>query len=345
MRKAYFAPHGNAAEGASSRALITGGAGFIGSHLADLLLSRGIEVTVIDNLSTGRKENIAHLQADGRFRFVEGCVRDTDLVDALARGCTQIYHLAAVVGVQKVLEDPLLVMEENVFGTRAVLEAARRTGAAVFIASTSEVYGKSESVPFHEDADRVLGPTSVARWGYSTSKAVDEILGFGFAARYGVPVVVGRFFNTIGQRQTGRYGMVVPRFVGQALEGRSITVYGTGEQTRSFTDVRDVIRAVTGLMDDPASHGRAYNIGSTREISILQLARTVLERLAPERLGQPDAILHVSYNRAYVTGYEETPRRVPDTTRIREQIGWVPRYSLDESLRWVADAHSGLMVA
>ena len=320
--------------------LITGGAGFIGSHLADELIERGDEVWVIDDLSTGSLDNIRHLLDHPRFHFVEGDVRDIVQIDHMALGTQTIYHLAAVVGVQNVLDDPLRVVEENIFGTRAVLEAARKARAKVYLASTSEIYGKNADVPFDEDADRVLGPTERGRWSYAASKAIDEVLTIGYCSQHGLEMVIGRFFNTIGQRQTGQYGMVVPRFVEAALAGEPLTIYGDGSQTRAFCDVRDSVRAIIGLMDDPSAKGRAYNIGSRREISIEQLAREVLEVLAPERRSDQDAVRHVSYEEAYGEvgrNYDEFPRRVPDITRLMEQIGWVPKYDLDETLRWIAD--------
>lgn len=321
----------------SRAALITGGAGFIGSHLADRLISRGETVCVVDNLSTGSRDNIAHLESHPRFTFVEASVRDIRAIDELAHGCDRIYHLAAVVGVHKVLDDPLHVVEENIFGTRATLEAGRRAGASVFVASTSEIYGKNANVPFHEDSDRVLGGPHMNRWSYAASKAVDEILALGYAAQHHVPVVIGRFFNTVGQRQTGEYGMVVPHFIEQALAGEPLSVYGTGEQARAFCDVRDVVRAVVMLMDSPAAAGRSYNIGSRREISIEELARLVLQLLAPERAQRDDAIRHVSYVEAYAGSYEEFPRRVPDISRLQEQIGWTPDHDLTETIEWIAE--------
>lgn len=313
--------------------LITGGAGFIGSHLARRLLEAGHAVTVLDNLSTGRRENIAALTSRPDFTFIEGDVADEALLEDVARGAAAVYHLAAVVGVRLVLEDPLRVIEENIFGTRAVLEAARRHGLPTFLASTSEIYGKNPAVPFHEESDRVLGSPTCARWSYSTSKAVDEIMALGYHQRYGLPVVVARFFNTVGPGQAGDYGMVLPRFVEQVRAGRPITVYGTGDQRRCFCDVRDVTRAVVRLMETPAAVGRVFNIGGSHELSILELARAVIDaRPAGAATLADPPIRFLSYEDAYGPGYEEFPRRVPDTTRLRELTGWEPEIPFADTL-------------
>lgn len=313
--------------------LITGGAGFIGSHLAERLLAAGDAVTVLDNLSTGRLSNLDGIASHPDFRFVEGDITDEPLLDRLAKDATSIYHLAAVVGVRLVLEDPLRVIEENILGTRAVLEAARRYELPTFVASTSEIYGKNPAVPFHEDSDRVLGSPTCARWSYSTSKAVDEIMALGYHKRYGLPVVVARFFNTVGPRQAGEYGMVLPRFVEQVRTGQPITVYGDGEQRRCFCDVRDVTRAVVGLMQAPAAAGEVFNIGGINELSILELARTVIAA-RPDGgvpLAEP-AIRMVGYEEAYGPGYDEFPRRVPDTTKLRTLLGWQPEIPFADTL-------------
>jgi UDP-glucose 4-epimerase len=313
--------------------LITGGAGFIGSHLAERLLAAGHAVTVLDNLSTGRFANLAGLAAHPDFTFVQGDVSDEALLDELGRGASAVYHLAAVVGVRLVLEDPLRVIEENIFGTRTVLEAARRHRLPTFIASTSEIYGKNPAVPFHEESDRVLGSPTCARWSYSTSKAVDEIMALGYHRRYGLPVVVGRFFNTVGPRQAGEYGMVLPRFVEQVRTGQPITVFGDGEQRRCFCDVRDVTRAVLWLMETPAAVGQVFNIGGSHEMSIIELARTVIAArpagAAP--LADPP-VRFVDYESAYGPGYEEFPRRIPDTTRLRDLTGWEPEIPFADTL-------------
>lgn len=317
--------------------LITGGAGFIGSHLTDFLVERGERVRVLDNLTTGRLEHVAHLRENPRFEFTEGDVRDADILDSLATGCSRMYHLAAVVGVQNVLEDPLEVMDVNILGSRKVLEVARRTDAAVFLASTSEIYGKNLDVPYTEDSDRLLGPPQIHRWSYSSSKAVEEVFGLAHAAQYDMQVVIGRFFNVVGQRQTGKYGMVVPQFVQQALSGEPLTVYGDGEQTRTFCDVRDAVRAIVGLMDDRSAAGHPYNIGSRREISIRDLARLILKHLAPDRAKDPASIRHIPYDEAYPDGFEEFPRRTPDISRVEAQIGWNPTRSFIATLDWITE--------
>jgi UDP-glucose 4-epimerase len=298
-------------------------------------VARGERVRLVDNLSTGQLSNIAHLMGNARVHFVRGDILDEAVLPACMENVRTIYHLAAVVGVQRVMEDPLRCIEENIFGTRAVLERARESGASVFVASTSEVYGKNQAVPFSEESDRVLGAPQVTRWSYSTSKAVDEIIGKGYEERYGLPVVVGRFFNTIGRRQTGQYGMVVPRLVEQALEGKPLTVYGDGAQTRSFCDVRDTVRAVVGLMTSETTAGEVYNIGAEREISIRALAELIGGLVGPA--GHTPVIQTVPYEDAYPEGYEEFPRRVPDIGRIRETIGWQPTHELEETIRWIAD--------
>lgn len=321
-------------------ALITGGAGFIGSHLSEALLAQGWRVTIIDDLSTGRFENIAHLAADPHFTPVIDTITHEVVMDRLASECDVIFHLAAAVGVELIVRDPVRVIETNVLGTHAVLKAAARYRKKVLLASTSEVYGKSEKVPFAEDDDRVLGPTTKARWSYSDSKAVDEFLGLAYHRQMGVPVVVCRFFNTIGPRQTGRYGMVVPRFVQQALAGGPITVYGDGGQSRCFCNVQDTVRALLMLAAHPGAVGQVFNIGTTEEISILELAECVWDavgRCAPQ-LQIPDSgnrVVFVPYDQAYETGFEDMYRRVPDIQRIMALTGWEPRVSLAQTLEEV----------
>jgi len=322
-------------------ALITGGAGFIGSHLAEALLERGSGVTVIDDLSTGRFENIAHLVDRPEFRFAIDTITTEIVLDRLVSECDLIYHLAAAVGVELIVKDPVHVIETNVLGTHAVLTAANRYRKKVLIVSTSEIYGKSTQVPFGEDDDRVLGPTTRARWSYSTSKAVDEFLGLAYHRQMGLPVVIVRLFNTIGPRQTGRYGMVVPRFVQQALAGAPLTVYGDGSQTRCFCDVADVVRALIGLATCAGAMGQVYNIGSTEEITILALARKVLELTGVRSSddGQwtalRDRIEFVPYEEGYEPGFEDLRRRVPDIRRIGQAIGWRPQIPLEDTLRRV----------
>jgi UDP-glucose 4-epimerase len=321
-------------------ALITGGAGFIGSHLSEALTQRGDSVTVLDDLSTGRIEHLGSLPGQPGFRFVRGSINDSELVDRLTAEADIVFHLAAAVGVQLIVDNPLKVIETNVLGGHTVLEAARRHGCRVLVASTSEIYGKATKVPFQEDDDRILGSTTKSRWSYSTSKAVDEFLAFAYHKQYDLPVVVVRLFNTVGPRQTGQYGMVVPRFVQQALRGDSLTVYGDGQQSRCFCDVDDVIRAIVGLSDSRNAAGRVFNVGSQNEVTIRELAERVIRRVAEARgeanaIDLDDRIKAVPYEQAYGEGYEDMRRRIPDTSRIRDAIGWEPRISLDETLRRV----------
>jgi UDP-glucose 4-epimerase len=314
------------------RYLITGGAGFIGSHLAEALMDRGAEVTVLDNLSTGSRSNLAEIE--DRIRFVHGSVLDGLVVDELVREAEAVVHLAAAVGVRLVLEHPLRSFVTNVKGSEIVLEAAHRYRRKVLIASTSEIYGKNNDAPFKEDDDRVLGSLSVWRWGYSISKAVDELLAQAYHAERGLPTIVARFFNTTGPRQTGAYGMVLPRFVSQAVAGEPLTVYGNGTQTRCFCHVLDVVEASCLLLTEPQAEGGVFNVGSTEEVTILDLAERVIR--AAE---SPSEIRFVPYEDALPEGFEEMRRRVPDLSRIRASIGWSPRRSLDDIIReMVSDA-------
>jgi len=312
--------------------LITGGAGFIGSHLTEALLADGHQVTIIDDLSTGRFENIAHLQGRPGFRFAIDTIMNEIVLDRLASECNAICHLAAAVGVDLVVRRPVHTIEDNIIGTEAVLRAAARYRVPVLIASTSEVYGKGVRVPFQEDDDVVLGPTSRSRWAYAASKMVDEFLGLAYQREIGLPVVIARLFNTVGPRQTGRYGMVVPRFVKQALQGEPITVYGDGQQSRCFCDVADVVRAISGLMAHPGAAGHVFNVGSTEEVTIEALARRVK---AVTESNSP--IVYVPYDEAYAPGFEDMRRRVPDISRINALLGWAPRISLDETLARIRD--------
>jgi len=321
--------------------LITGGAGFIGSHLAEALLVQGHKVTVIDNLSTGRFENVQHLvdrpvAVNGHsslFRFAIDSITSEVVLDRLASECDIIFHLAAAVGVKLILESPVHTIETNVMGTEAVLKAALRYRAKVIIASTSEVYGKGNRVPFHEDDDVVLGPTSRSRWAYAASKMVDEFLALAYYREKGLPVVVVRLFNTVGPRQTGRYGMVVPRFISQALENEPITVYGDGSQSRCFCDVSDVVSALVDLTHRPEAVGKVYNIGSTEEVSIRELAVQ-----AKQVTDSTSDISLIPYNDAYAPNFEDMQRRVPDTTRIQSLLGWRPQFSLEQILVRVRDS-------
>ena len=316
------------------KALITGGAGFIGSHLAERLLGDGDDVVIIDNLSTGLLENIEAVKQHGKLEFVRGDIRDVSLVQLLTSQCDVVFHLAAAVGVQLIADDPVRTIETNIGGTEVVLDAAGKFGRTIFIASTSEIYGKSESVPFREDDDIVLGSTCLSRWSYACSKAIDEFLGQAFYQQYGLGVVIGRFFNTIGPRQTGRYGMVVPRFVDWALRGEPIRIYGTGKQSRCFCNVHDVVEAVIGLMRSEKAIGGIFNVGSSEEVSIEELADRVVALT-----GSRSRKEFVPYEVAYGRAIEDMMRRVPSTDRIRETIGWQPRIDLDETLRTLIKAH------
>lgn len=325
------------------RALITGGAGFIGSHLAEALLQRGHSVTIIDDLSTGKFENIAHLVEHPRFRFAIDDITNEMVMDRLASECDVIFHLAAAVGVMLIVEKPVHTIETNVLGTEAVLRAALRYRAKVLIASTSEVYGKGNQIPFREDDDVVLGPTCRSRWAYAASKMVDEFLGLAYHREKGLPVTVFRLFNTVGPRQTGRYGMVIPRFVQQALQGEPLTVYGDGQQSRCFLHVHDAVEAILALASAPQAVGEVFNIGSTEEVTISALAQRVLE-LAGERL-QPgprleEALRFIPYEEAYAVGFEDMRRRVPDISKINRMTGWAPKRSLEETLRDVVEEYS-----
>lgn len=310
------------------RALITGGAGFIGSHLAEALLAAGHRVVAIDDLSTGAEANIEHLYDRPDFQFVLETITNEAVMDRLVSECDIVFHLAAAVGVELIVRDPIHTIETNVLGTSIVLRIANRYRRKVILASTSEIYGKSNDVPFREDGDRVMGPTTHSRWAYANSKAMDEFLALAYHKQRGLPIVICRFFNTIGPRQTGRYGMVVPRFVRQALRGEPLTVYGDGQQSRCFADVLDVVDAVIKLAAHPGAVGQVFNLGSTDEITILELAQRVL-RLT----GSASPIVMVPYDQAYEPGFEDMRRRVPDISRAAALIGYRPRYSLDDTLQ------------
>jgi len=306
------------------KALITGGCGFIGSHLAEALLARGDAVTVVDDLSTGRFENIAHLVGRPGFQFAIETILNETVMDRLVSECDIIYHLAAAVGVELIVKDLVRVIETNIKGCEVVLRIGARYRKKVMLASSSEVYGKSEAVPFCEDGDGVLGPTTRSRWSYACSKMMDEFLALAYAKHFSLPVVIMRFFNTVGPRQTGRYGMVVPRFVQQALRQEPLTVYGDGQQSRCFTHVSDVVRAVIGLANEPAAVGEVFNIGSTQEVTIEALARRTVELT-----GSSSPIVYIPYDQAYEAGFEDMRRRVPDITKINRLIGWTPQVDLD----------------
>ncbi len=312
--------------------LITGGAGFIGSHLAEALLSEGNEVIAIDNLSTGNMENIKHLLDNPRFRFVYDNVRNSDVMHILIEQCDMIYHLAAAVGVQLIVKQPVHTIETNIHGTEVVLNVANKFRKKVLIASTSEVYGKSENVPFREDDDTVMGSTKFSRWAYACSKAIDEFLGMAYYKQFDLPVVITRFFNTVGPRQTGQYGMVIPRFVNWALKNEPIMIYGTGKQTRCFCYVKDVIKAITGLMNSSSAAGNVYNVGATEEISIEALADKIIELT-----GSSSEKKYISYEQAYGQPFDDMQRRVPDISRIKQKINWVPTTSLEQTLQKIIE--------
>jgi UDP-glucose 4-epimerase len=312
--------------------LVTGGAGFIGSYLVQRLLKNRHKVAIIDNLSTGSLDNLATFIHNPRLTFVRGDIRDGNLVQLLMYECDVVFHLAAAVGVQLIAEDPVRTIETNIGGTEVVLSQANKFGKKVFLASTSEVYGKSEAVPFREDDDLVLGSTSFSRWSYACSKAIDEFLGQAYQQQYGLPVVIGRFFNTIGPRQTGRYGMVVPRFVQWALRNEPIQIYGTGRQTRCFCYVGDVVEAMLGLIECPEAAGKVFNVGSSREISIEQLADTIIAQTHSKSKKR-----YVPYEIAYTRPIEDMMRRVPCIERIKATIGWEPYTSLKKTLQMIID--------
>jgi UDP-glucose 4-epimerase len=310
------------------KALITGGAGFVGSHLAEALLARDDEVFVLDDLSTGSIENIEHLKSNPGFRYTIDSVMNEPVAAELVDRADIVFHLAAAVGVRLIVESPVSTIETNVHGTEMILKLANKKKKRVVVASTSEVYGKSAEVPFREDSDLVLGPTSKGRWSYACSKAIDEFLALAYAKEKRLPVIVVRLFNTVGPRQTGRYGMVIPNFVKQALLGHPITVFGDGTQSRCFTDVTDVIGAILKLAERPEAEGDVFNVGNDREeVTILELARRVKARARSH-----SEIVLVPYDRAYEEGFEDMQRRVPDVSKLRALIGFEPKVRLDEIL-------------
>ncbi len=308
-------------------ALITGGAGFIGSHLSEHLLGAGYTVTVIDNLSTGRIENIQALDGNPNFGSAIEDIRNVNVMDRLVSECDVIFHLAAAVGVQRIINEPIETIETNIGGTEVVLKTARRYRKKVLIASTSEVYGKGVRFPFHEDDDSLLGPTKRSRWSYATSKAVDEFLALAYHKEANLPVVIFRLFNTVGPRQSGRYGMVLPRFVNWALKNEPILVYGDGEQQRCFGNVHDIVDAIHTLSESPAAIGEVFNIGSTEEITISSLAERVREHA-----GSSSEIRRIPYEEAYEAGFEDFRRRVPSLDKIRHTIEWEPTTLLDDTI-------------
>jgi UDP-glucose 4-epimerase len=323
-------------------ALITGGAGFIGSHLAERLIELGHTVTVIDDLSTGRLSNIQHLMGRSGFRLAIETIMNEVVMDRLVSECDILFHLAAAVGVQLIVSDPVRVIETNVLGSRAVLKVANRYRKKVVISSSSEIYGKLDKVPFSEEDDCLLGPTTKNRWSYASSKAIEEYLTLAYWRQYGLPVVIARLFNTVGRRQRGAYGMVVPRFVSQALKGEPITVYGDGNQSRCFAHVRDVVEGLIRLAETPAAVGGIFNLGSQEEVTILQLAKTV-----KELTGSASEIRLIPYDQAYEMGFEDMKRRVPDLSRAAEVIGYSPRYTLRDTLMdiigWLREEPNGAL--
>jgi UDP-glucose 4-epimerase len=316
------------------RVLVTGGAGFIGSHLCEALLDRGEQVHVLDDLSTGSMDNVRHLKRRSGFELTVESARNDDVVAAVVDNADVIYHLSAAVGVELVVESPVRALETNVQCTEVVLRHAAKEHTPVFVASTSEVYGKSGDVPFREDGDLVLGSTSIGRWSYACSKALDECLALAYWRERKLPTVVGRLFNTVGPRQSARHGMVLPRLTRQALAGDPLTVFGDGTQTRVFCHVRDVVRALIDLMGDPDFYGEVFNIGGTEEVSILDLAQRVRRAADSE-----SEITLIPYEEAYGSGFEDMIRRLPSTKKIADATGWTAAISLDDIIRELVDEH------
>lgn len=322
------------------KVLITGGAGFIGSHLAEEHIKRGDEVYIVDDLSTGSMENIARIKEASNFHYYLDSVTNSQLMAELIDLCDVVYHLAAAVGVRLIVESPVRTIETNIRGTEVVLHLAAKKRKRILIASTSEVYGKRDRVPFNEDDDLMLGATNKGRWSYACSKAIDEFLAIAYWKEKRVPTTIARLFNTVGPRQTGRYGMVIPSFVGQALVGEDITVYGDGSQSRCFTHVSDVVRALIRLMESQKTVGEIYNIGSEKEVTILELAERV--KLLS---GSVSKIVFTSYEQAYEEGFEDMLRRVPDLSKIHKLIDYQPTFNLDEILESVIDHHRTKLAA
>ncbi len=314
------------------KVLITGGAGFIGSHLSDELIALGNEVAILDDLSTGRFENIAHLDGNKSFQFVEGTILNETLVDKLVERCDVVYHLAAAVGVDLVVKKPLESLVTNIKGSEIVLDMVHRYHKKILITSTSEIYGKNENGPLKEDDDRILGSPLKVRWGYSTAKAVDEMLAYIYWKEKNVPTIIVRLFNTVGPRQTGAYGMVVPRFVNQAIKNEDITVYGTGKQSRCFLHVKDVIKTLIKLMNNKDAVGQVFNIGSQEEISVENLAKKIIEITKSK-----SKLVYISYEKAYEEGFEDMQRRVPDTTKVNNLVGFKPTIDLEGIIKSVIE--------
>jgi UDP-glucose 4-epimerase len=316
----------------SKRHLVTGGAGFVGSHLSERLLNEGHSVVVLDDFSTGREENIAHLRGRPNFQVVRDSVESVSTVNALMAQCDVVFHLASAVGVQLIVDQPVRTIRTIVHGTEVVLESAHRFGRPVLITSSSEVYGKGSRVPFCEDDDVVMGPTRQSRWCYAYSKGVDEFLGMAYHKQFGLPVTTVRLFNTVGPRQVGQYGMVLPRFVTAALKNKPLQVYGDGKQTRCFCHVSDVVDALLRLMQSPAGAGNVFNVGSEEEVSIEELARRVISLTE-----STSTLEHLTYEQAYGQPFDDMPRRVPKLDKIRSVIPFQPKYRLDDIIRSVAE--------
>jgi UDP-glucose 4-epimerase len=312
--------------------LLTGGAGFIGSHLATELLGRGQEVLVLDDLSTGRLENLRHIQSNSGLHLKEGSILDIEVLEPLVQECDEVYHLAAAVGVRLVMEKPVETIMTNVRGAENILEVCRKHSKKIFIASTSEIYGKNKNGPLSEDDDRILGSTKKHRWAYANTKTLDEFMAFAYHQAYGLPIVIARLFNTVGPRQTGRYGMVIPNFVRSALDNKPINVYGTGDQTRCFAHVSDVIQGLVGLMEHPEAVGDVFNVGNSEETSIAEVARRV-----KAMTGSSSEIRYIPYEEAYGEGFEDMERRVPNLAKIKDLIGYEPQSKLDDILTSVIE--------
>ncbi|MBF4994073.1 GDP-mannose 4,6-dehydratase [Arthrobacter gandavensis] len=311
---------------------ITGGAGFIGSHLTEYLLAAGDDVVVLDDLSTGSLNNLRGALDSPRFRFVEGSILDRGAVDSVISGSDRVFHLAAAVGVKLIVEDPLTSLRTNIHGTEVVLDSTLAAGAVLVLASTSEVYGKNTSDALTEESDRVLGSPLKSRWTYAAAKGIDEAFAYAYWKEYGMEAAIVRLFNTVGPRQTGRYGMVVPNLVGQALRGEPLTVFGDGRQTRCFSYVGDIVPALVRIAETPAAYGQAFNLGGTQEVSILDFAHRVVELLESK-----SSITLIPYDQAYAPGYEDMRRRVPDNTKARELVGFNPATTIDEIIANVAE--------
>ncbi len=316
--------------------LITGGAGFIGSHLADKLISEGHRVTALDDLSTGKYENVKHLEGNPNFELVVGTILNEYLVDKLTERCDAIFHLAAAVGVELIVNHPLESLTTNIKGSEIILEMAYRYHKKVLITSTSEIYGKNTQGPLKEDQDRILGSPLKSRWSYSTAKAVDEMLAYVYWKEKNLPTVIVRLFNTVGPRQSSAYGMVLPRFVKQALESKDITVYGSGKQSRCFLHVKDVVSALTKLIDKPNACGQVFNIGSQEEIAIEGLAKKIIEITSSR-----SKVIYIPYNEAYEEGFEDMERRVPDISKINDLIGFIPTVDLNGIIKDVVNYIKG----